>query len=117
MAGIREILAANLRENRRKSGLTQEKLAEKADVSTHYIAMIETCNKYPKPEMLERLARALSIEPHRFFSVPPTAEEALEGLRQSIIAEMKQATTDIQRLVRETIQDTLAEELKDKGQA
>jgi transcriptional regulator with XRE-family HTH domain len=117
MAGIREVLAANLRENRRKLGLTQEKLAEQAGVSTHYIAMIETCNKYPKPEMLERLAKALSIEPHQFFSVPPTAEEALEGLRQSLIADMKQATTDIQRLVRETIQESLAEELKDKDGA
>jgi transcriptional regulator with XRE-family HTH domain len=113
MAGIREVLATNLRENRRKSGLTQEKLAEKAGVSTHYIAMIETCNKYPKPEMLERLAKALSIEPHQFFSVPPSAEEALEGLRQSIIADMKRAATDIQQLVRETIQDTLNGELKD----
>ncbi|MDR1867062.1 MAG: helix-turn-helix domain-containing protein [Treponema sp.] len=65
---MREILARNFKINRQKLGLTQEQLAEKADVSTHYIAMIETCNKYPKPEMLERLAKALAVEPHQLFS-------------------------------------------------
>ncbi|MHB9295756.1 hypothetical protein PilKf_01504 [Pillotina sp. SPG140] len=68
MTGMREILARNFKINRQKLGLTQEQLAEKADVSTHYIAMIETCNKYPKPEMLERLAKALAVEPHQLFS-------------------------------------------------
>jgi transcriptional regulator with XRE-family HTH domain len=108
MAGIREVLAANLKENRRKLGLTQEKLAEQADVSTHYIAMIETCNKYPKPEMLERLAKALDIEPHQLFSVSATPEEALERLRRSIVTEMKQ-------VVKETIKETFADDGKSKG--
>jgi len=31
--------------------MTQAELAEKADVSTHYIAMIEICKKYPKPDI------------------------------------------------------------------
>ncbi|MDR1410980.1 MAG: helix-turn-helix domain-containing protein [Spirochaetaceae bacterium] len=114
MTGIREVLAANLKENRRKLGLTQERLAEEADVSTHYIAMIETCNKYPKPEMLERLAKALGIEPCQLFSVSAAPEEALERLRQSIIADVKQVMADMRQVVRETIQETLAGKCKDK---
>ncbi|GHU03969.1 hypothetical protein FACS1894147_08570 [Spirochaetia bacterium] len=103
MTGIREILARNFKVNRRKLGLTQEQLAEKAEVSTHYIAMIETCNKYPKPEMLERLAEALEVEPHRLFSVSDTGalDDSLERLHQAIVTDMKQ-------LVRETIKETLA---------
>jgi transcriptional regulator with XRE-family HTH domain len=89
-------------------GLTQEQLAEKADVSTHYIAMIETCNKYPKPEMLERLAKALEVEPHRLFSPSDTFDEALEHLRREIAADMKQ-------VVREAIQETLAGARKDQN--
>jgi transcriptional regulator with XRE-family HTH domain len=99
--GIREILARNFKINRQKLGLTQEQLAEKADVSTHYIAMIETCNKYPKPEMLERLARALEVEPHQLFSVATTFDESFERLHQAIITGMKQ-------VVREAIQETFA---------
>jgi transcriptional regulator with XRE-family HTH domain len=107
MTGIREILARNFKINRQKLGLTQEQLAEKADVSTHYIAMIETCNKYPKPEMLERLAKALAVEPHQLFSVSDTLDESFERLRQAIISDMKQ-------VVRETLTEILSENGKAK---
>ncbi|MDR1909870.1 MAG: helix-turn-helix domain-containing protein [Spirochaetaceae bacterium] len=110
MTGIREILARNFKINRQKLGLTQEQLAEKANVSTHYIAMIETCNKYPKPEMLERLAKALMVEPHQLFSVSGTLDESFERLHQAIVTDMKQ-------IVRETIQETIAENCKAKDRA
>jgi transcriptional regulator with XRE-family HTH domain len=106
MTGIREILARNFKINRQKLGLPQEQLAEKANVSTRYIAMIETCNKYPKPEMLERLARAREVEPHRLFSVSDTLDESLERPRQAIVIDMKQ-------VVREAMQETFAGIRKD----
>ena len=88
--GIREVLALNLKENRRKFGLTQEELAEKAGVSTHYIAMIETCKKYPKPDMLEKIAKTLKIEPYKLFYVTSDPNEPFEVLYRKIIADMKQ---------------------------
>lgn len=88
--GIREILAANFKANRRKLEMTQEELAEKAGVSTHYIAMIETCRKYPKPDMLEQIAKTLKIEPYKLFSVESDPNEPLERLYQKIIIDMKQ---------------------------
>ena len=92
--GIREVLAANLKENRRKLNMTQEELAEKADVSTHYIAMIETCKKYPKPEMLEQIAKALKIQPHKLFSAESDFNEPFEILHQKIITDMKQIVNE-----------------------
>jgi len=92
--GIREILAANVKGNRRKLGLTQEELAEKANVSTHYIAMIETRKKYPKPDMLERIAKALGIEPYELFNVESDPNEPLERLHQKIITDMKQIVNE-----------------------
>jgi transcriptional regulator with XRE-family HTH domain len=100
MTGIREILARNFKVNRQKLGLTQEQLAEKADVSTHYIAMIETRNKYPKPEMLERLAKALEVEPHQLLSVSDTFDESLERLHQAIVADMKQIVQEAIKEIR-----------------
>jgi transcriptional regulator with XRE-family HTH domain len=35
------------RENCRKRGFTQEKLAEMVGISTHYLAMLETVHNYP----------------------------------------------------------------------
>ena len=93
--GIREILAANLKEYRRKLGMTQEELAEKAKVSTHYIAMIETCKKYPKPEMLERIAKTLGIEPYKLFNVENDPNDPFERLHQKIINDMKQIASEI----------------------
>ena len=87
--GIRDILAVNLKENRRKLGMTQEELAEKANVSTHYIAMIETCKKYPKPDMLEHIAKTLNIESYKLFSVVSDPNEPIERLLQKIITDMK----------------------------
>jgi transcriptional regulator with XRE-family HTH domain len=74
--------------------MTQEELAEKAKVSTHYIAMIETCKKYPKPDMLEQIAKALEIEPYKLFSVEFDPNEPLERLHQKIIADMKQIISE-----------------------
>jgi transcriptional regulator with XRE-family HTH domain len=97
---IRDILAANLKESRRKRGITQEQFAEQAGVSTHYIAMIETCKAFPTADMLERLAKTLDIETHQLFSVPEEPHEAFERLLQRGITDIKQA-------VLETIQETL----------
>ena len=87
-------MAANLKENRRKLGITQDELAEKAGVSTHYIAMIETCKKYPKPDMLEKIAQTLGIEPYKLFSVEADPNEPLERLHQKIITDMKQIVSE-----------------------
>ena len=92
--GIRAVLAANIKENRRKLGMTQEELAEKADVSTHYIAMIETCKKYPKPAMLELIAKTLEVEPYKLFSVVTDPNEPLERLHQKIITDVKQIVNE-----------------------
>ena len=91
MVDIREILAANIKENRRKSGLTQEKLAEKADMSLHYLAILELGRKFPSGEMLERLAEALEIEPHELFAVAPSPQSELEQLRREIKNDIKNA--------------------------
>ena len=91
MADIREILANNLREHRRKCGFSQGQLAEKAGISSQYLATIETNRKFPKPEVLERLAKALAIETSELFSVVPSPQHELQQLRNNIIGEVVEA--------------------------
>ncbi|MDR1893595.1 MAG: helix-turn-helix transcriptional regulator [Spirochaetales bacterium] len=110
MKNLREILAFNLKENRRRKGFSQDRLAEMAGISTQYLATVETCRKFPTPEVLERLAKAFGIETHQLFEVSTTPEEALERLHRSIV-------TDIRQVVRETIQETLSGECKGKDKA
>jgi transcriptional regulator with XRE-family HTH domain len=106
--GIKEVLARNWKINRLKLGLTQEKLSEKADISTHYLAMVELAKKFPSAVMLERLAAALEVEPHELFYMPSTAENALERLQETVAA-------NIERVVAEAIKETLAGECKTRS--
>jgi transcriptional regulator with XRE-family HTH domain len=110
MTDIKEILAANLKEYRRKRGLPQEKLAEQADMSLQYLALLELARKFPSGEMLERLATALDVETHQLVEVSATPEDALEPLRQSIV-------TDIKQVVREAVKKSFVEECKARGKA
>jgi transcriptional regulator with XRE-family HTH domain len=61
MTNIKDILAKNMKAYRNALGLSQAKLAEKVDASTHAIGMIEAKNNFPLPEMLERIAAALGV--------------------------------------------------------
>ncbi len=56
------ILVDHLRDRRRALGLTQEGLAERADLSTNYVAKIELGLKTPSLSTTIRLARALGME-------------------------------------------------------
>jgi transcriptional regulator with XRE-family HTH domain len=104
MASIREILANNLKEFRRINGFSQDKLAELADISSQYLATVETCRKFPTPEVLERLAAALDVETQLLFSVSPSPEEAMEKLHQSIVK-------DIDSVVANAVKKAIAENL------
>ncbi|MDR2952879.1 MAG: helix-turn-helix transcriptional regulator [Treponema sp.] len=118
MGKIRQILADNMKVYRRKRGFSQVKLAEQANVSAQYIAMIEMCNKFPKPEMLERLAEALGIEPQDFFTVSPTPQNELERLRFEIKQDIRQDfRQNITFEVVKTIKDTLLEKSKKQKKA
>jgi transcriptional regulator with XRE-family HTH domain len=107
MKSIKEVLSRNLKINRLKLGLTQEKLAEKAEISTHYLAMVELGRKFPSAGMLERLALALEIEPYELFYMPSVAENALKHLQESI-------ESNIEQVVSNAIKKTLENEYKFK---
>jgi len=94
-ASLKEIFAKNLRENRRECGFSQEKLAEKAGISTQYLAMMEIARKFPTSDVLERIAEAMNIKVYELFLIEHSPREELELLRQDIINEMKQTFGDI----------------------
>jgi len=103
MDNIRECFARNLRENRRKCGFTQAQLAEKAEVSTHYIALIELARNIPKVETIERLANALNIELYELFVAPHSPVMEMKKLQETIIAELKD-------IVKESVDEAFEQE-------
>lgn len=57
------IFAANVRRKRRALGLSQEELAEMAGVHRTYIGMLERAEKNVTIYNIERIAKALGVEP------------------------------------------------------
>ena len=85
MANVKEILAKNLKKNRRRLGITQPELAERAGLSTHYLGMIEIARNLPTADALERLAVALGVKSNELFSVSDFPEIAMEQLQKAIL--------------------------------
>lgn len=64
---LRRTLARNLIRLRHEKGLSQEELADRADINRNYVGMIERCENAASIDMLEKLANALDAEPVEFF--------------------------------------------------
>jgi transcriptional regulator with XRE-family HTH domain len=74
--------------------ITQYNLAERADTSTYYIAMIETQKKYPSPEMMQRIAAGLEIDTPELFSMPASYPEATIKKYQKEVLKVIKSTAE-----------------------
>jgi len=92
LKNLRELLAYNMKENRNRLGLSQSRLAERAGLSTQYIAMIELSRKFPTPEMLERIADALEIDPPELFSIQ-IAEAQIRKFKKTVLTDIEKAVS------------------------
>jgi DNA-binding XRE family transcriptional regulator len=110
MERLGAIFAQNLKKSRRKCGLTQAQLAEKVEVSTHHIAMIELARHCPTFDLVERIANALNIEIYQLFVDSLSPREEMERLYQTV-------ARDIERLVVEAIAKAHSSECKANGKA
>jgi transcriptional regulator with XRE-family HTH domain len=60
-------LGANLRDARKKLGLTQEEVANRSGVHATEVSRIEAGKRDPKVSTLERLAAAVEVPPARLL--------------------------------------------------
>ena len=62
MTNIQRCLAQNMKKHRKRMGLSQAALAERAGTAPNYIALIEVGKNFPSLPMLEKIAGALNID-------------------------------------------------------
>lgn len=65
--GLRERVARNLRRLRQEKSVSQEELANLAQVNRNYVGMLEREEYAASIDMLEKLAAALDIDPIEFL--------------------------------------------------
>ena len=67
---LRETFATNLRVLRHKRKLSQEALADEAGIDRTYVSALERCVFSASLDMIEKLAKALGVEPHSLLEKP-----------------------------------------------
>ncbi|MSU59440.1 MAG: XRE family transcriptional regulator [Pedosphaera sp.] len=63
----REIIGEAVLKYRKRAGLSQEGLAEKADIHPNYVGRIERGECSATLEILLKLAKAVNVHPHKLF--------------------------------------------------
>ncbi len=81
-------LGTHLRALRRKRGLTQEELAERAEVHPTYITRLETDERVPSLTTILRLAYALEVDVTELMAVFDGTEELENCHRERILQEI-----------------------------
>ena len=86
---LRRILSKNIKSLRGQRSLSQIELAEKADISIPFLSNIERQNKWPHPDTLAKLAKALDVEVHMLFlektpSLPANVHKTLAKFKKDI---------------------------------
>lgn len=61
MATIRQIIAKQVKEAREKKGLTQAEVAQKAGLTSNYLAMIERAEANVSLEKLDKIGKVLNV--------------------------------------------------------
>jgi len=111
---LKQIFISNLKEFRKKEGLSQMKLAEYCNTAPSYIGQIETGLRFPSLKMVEKMADILRIEPYHFFKnrngndVNADTENIFPRLPNSM---KKQITTQIKTRIDRSTDEILNEVL------
>jgi transcriptional regulator with XRE-family HTH domain len=71
---LRKVLSENIRKNRVSLHVSQEKLAESADISMSHLRDIEYCKTWVSEKTLSKIARALNMEAYELL-IPENAEK------------------------------------------
>ena len=81
----KKLIGMRIKEIRRSKGLSQEQLAEKADINSKYLSRMERGTENPTLDMFIKLSNALEIEMREMFDFGHVvSHKELRGAIQNI---------------------------------
>jgi transcriptional regulator with XRE-family HTH domain len=104
---LRGLVSRNIRQFRVLSGLSQEKLAEKAGISVPFLGAIERGEKWPSPETFAHIAYGLGVEPYDLMKPESVPSQDVKKI-------VAQLARDISTLVNQSVR-MLNTVVKDSG--
>ena len=93
---IKKLIGKRLKELRRSKQLSQEQLAEKADINAKYLSRMERGTENPTLDMLIKLSNALEVEMWEMFDFGHVVSQ--KELKEAIRAFSKTADEPTLRL-------------------
>ena len=83
VSNIVDAVGRRVRQLRTQAGMTQERLAERAEISVSFLSMIERGERSPHLETLEKLANGLEVPVDVLFRHDPVQVANGTGLERS----------------------------------
>jgi transcriptional regulator with XRE-family HTH domain len=84
MTDIKKLLGSNIKSYRVSLGISQEKLAETANMAANYLGLLENGKKFPSSEMIERIAAAMGKDSADLFAITPIQQNWKETILSKI---------------------------------
>lgn len=69
LPALKQALSSNIKQIRKEQGISQEKLALKADVDRSYMSELERCLANPSIEALLKIGNALEVTPSELLQL------------------------------------------------
>ena len=86
---LERLVIDNIKRTRKEKGVSQEKLADACNTATSYIGLMETYKNVPKLSTIERIAKALDVDPLTFFQdkkkMPLNNELEIQNKKKAIL--------------------------------
>ena len=107
---VQETFIRNLKQYRKKKGLTQTELTVEINMGLNYINGVEQGAFFPKPDVIDRIAQVLDIKPSQLFDKLSGGREILAVNTDSMIEKI---TDRLIQKMRPSIHDDIAEVLRE----
>jgi transcriptional regulator with XRE-family HTH domain len=95
---IKATLGKNIKFLRFRREFSQADLAEKAEISIIFLSNIERGVKFPMPDVLARIAKALDVEVYELFKtsqLPVDTGAVIDQLSEDLTRKVNQAITAV----------------------
>ena len=107
MSDISSKIGERIKSYRRKAGMTQEQLAEKAGIHPTYIGQLERAEKNASLETIEKVAKALDISFETLFEAiitGDTGNAAAKEIYELITAQPEKEQQMLLELIKKTVE-------------
>ena len=96
---LERLVIDNIKRIRKNKGISQEKLAEACNTATSYIGLMEIYKNVPKLSTIERIAKALDVDPLVFFQdkdkIPSKQEAEIKNKKKAILSALEKEIDNI----------------------